>query len=241
LKIGYPLGISFYALLNISNFKQTSEELNVFDEDIYEIKGLSTIRTIRDTLDENYAKDFYEKYYKEKEKNKSENGENLTEARDMLDHNLKILINEEEDENLPSKRDNTLILNNQNKIENVVVTISSSKEDIIPLKFDNTHSIENISSFLYTQRIMENESKEKSGIDSNNININNNDLYLDYEEGIPIEIKNVKNKNNKKQKIIIPITPRKDKNLKFKFFNSNNHQNTIKCSFKPKKAKYINK
>ncbi len=62
LKISYPLGVSFYALLTVTGFNRTVDCIDL-NENIYAIK-----ESIPKRLDENYAKEFYDKYYLEKNK-----------------------------------------------------------------------------------------------------------------------------------------------------------------------------
>ena len=62
LKISYPLGISFYALLNITYFNLDVSINNLlFDESVYG----NNYKVPINQLDDNYAKDFYEQYYLE--------------------------------------------------------------------------------------------------------------------------------------------------------------------------------
>jgi hypothetical protein len=61
LKISFPIGLSFYALLSVTKFK-----LGVEDADIFELNYQDSQQNINHALDNNYAQDFYERYYKEK-------------------------------------------------------------------------------------------------------------------------------------------------------------------------------
>jgi hypothetical protein len=62
LKISFPIGLSFYALLSVTNFS-----LGPVDESVFEVNYQDTpIDSNNVRLDNNYAQDFYERYYKEK-------------------------------------------------------------------------------------------------------------------------------------------------------------------------------
>ena len=62
LKISYPLGYSLYALLNLNDFNNIVESIDL-NENIYCVKESPT-----KIFDENYSKNFYERYFLEKNK-----------------------------------------------------------------------------------------------------------------------------------------------------------------------------
>ena len=255
LKISYPLGISFYALLNVNNFTLNPKiDINLFDENIYQSKD--QLIPFFNELDENYAKDFYDKYYLEK------NNENdlsdsiskiifkLDEAREIFESKLKLFeatFNEEIEisglRNSSKKEISNYNSNDKKKLEikssiNVISQNSLKENNIVRLKENNnlTPRIEN-NSISLTQR--NNDSSEKSffnyqkdyfgnkHLDSKVIE--NEDIF-EVEEFIPVEIPKKSRKLDKLGKI--PITPRKETRFVFKY--NENIQKTIKCNLKLK-------
>jgi hypothetical protein len=73
MKISFPLGLSFHALLTVTGFSSSPPPISTFDLNYQSPEeSISNRReSIQATLDDNYAKDFYEQYYLEKKNKKN--------------------------------------------------------------------------------------------------------------------------------------------------------------------------
>ena len=78
LKTSFPLGLSFFALLQVTGFTTSSLDLNFYE--VPQFNQSSNISEIN-VIDDNYANDFYEKYFLEKKQishRKNYDGENAS-------------------------------------------------------------------------------------------------------------------------------------------------------------------
>jgi hypothetical protein len=67
LKISFPIGMTFYALLSVTAFSQKAVDESIFDLNyINELETPKNNNNNQDLWDNHYGEDFYEKYYKEK-------------------------------------------------------------------------------------------------------------------------------------------------------------------------------
>jgi hypothetical protein len=147
LKISFPIGLSFYALLTVTDFSQEKIDQSIFDIN-YETK-LEEING--EKLDDKYANDFYEKYYTEKNKNKNKKNKSKKKFKTQTEsneddnsffikeiNNSNDIFKEEnifnesiEIENGATKNDKIKDENNFNKDENIDLIEDSYFNDLI--------------------------------------------------------------------------------------------------------------
>lgn len=66
LKVSFPLGLSFFALLQVTGFTTTPLGLDFYEVPQFNQTNLTSNISKINFIDDNYASDFYEKYYLEK-------------------------------------------------------------------------------------------------------------------------------------------------------------------------------
>ena len=148
MKVSFPLGFSFYALLTVTGFSQTNLHNSLFDNDHCNTSAISNINPI----DDNYAKDFYEKYYEEKKNNKRDKKKEKKFSYEDSDFDQsssfekirEFFITNTEEDNPDSHRTNY----NYSKNEGKIYIKNNSNTNNNEIYFNSNHNLINITEKL---------------------------------------------------------------------------------------------
>lgn len=161
LKISFPLGLSFYALLQVTSFSSIPPSNSTFELNYIQGNDLldqsfsnkshtginnKIIQNNPVNLDEKYAKDFYERYYLEKRQQKNKKGSKGNDESDndsIMDEKIREIFLNNDDDNVKPPFPKRILLKKEDKIYNSI-SISprnnNSGNSLNPLNFLQTNA-----------------------------------------------------------------------------------------------------